>query len=55
MSALKTAGGKTIAQDQNTSVIFGMPKSAINLGAVDLVLPLSQIASAIIRFAKTGL
>ena len=55
MAALKTTGGKTIAQDQNTSVIFGMPKSAINLGAVDLVLPLSQIASAIVRFAKTGL
>ncbi|MCP4578874.1 MAG: hypothetical protein GY846_21565 [Deltaproteobacteria bacterium] len=55
MAALKTAGGKTIAQDQNTSIIFGMPKSAINLGAVDLVLPLSKIASAIVRFTKTGL
>jgi two-component system, chemotaxis family, protein-glutamate methylesterase/glutaminase len=55
MAALKTAGGKTIAQDQDTSVIFGMPKSAINLGVVDLVLPLSKIASAIVRFAETGL
>lgn len=54
MAALKAAGGKAIAQDQNTSVIFGMPKSAINLGAVDLVLPLSKIAPEIVRFAKTG-
>jgi len=55
MAALKTAGGKTIAQDQKTSVIFGMPGTAINLGAVTQVLPLSKIASAIVRFAKTGL
>jgi two-component system, chemotaxis family, protein-glutamate methylesterase/glutaminase len=55
MATLKAAGGKTIAQDQNTSVIFGMPKAAINLGAVDLVLPLSKIAPEIARFAKTSL
>jgi len=55
MAALKAAGGKTIAQDQKTSVIFGMPKSAINLGAVDLVRPLSEIAPEIVRFAKTDL
>jgi two-component system, chemotaxis family, protein-glutamate methylesterase/glutaminase len=55
MAALKAAGGKTIAQDQKTSVIFGMPKTAINLGAVDLVLPLLEIAPEIVRFAKTGL
>ncbi len=55
MAALKAAGGKTIAQDQSTSVIFGMPKSAIALGVVDFVLPLSKIAPAIIKFAQTGL
>jgi len=55
MAALKAAGGKTIAQDQKTSVIFGMPKTAIDLGAVDLVLPLLEIAPKIVRFAKTGL
>ena len=54
MAVLKAAGGKTIAQDQKTSVIFGMPKSAINLGAVDRVLPLSKIAREMVRFAKTG-
>ena len=55
MASLKEAGGKTIAQDQKTSVIFGMPKTAINLGAVDLVLPLSRIAPEMLKFAKTGL
>ena len=55
MAALKAAGGKTIAQDQNTSVIFGMPKTAIDLGVVDLVLPLSKIAPEIVKFAQTGL
>ncbi len=54
MAALKSLGGKTIAQDQETSVIFGMPKSAIDLGTVDKVLPLSEIASAMTQFAKSG-
>ncbi len=55
MGILKAAGGKTIAQDQATSVIFGMPKTAIALGAIDQVLPLSEIASAIERHVKTGI
>jgi len=54
MAALKAAGGQTIAQDQGTSVIFGMPKMAIDLGVVDHILPLSEIASAMEGFAGTG-
>ncbi len=54
MAMLKAEGGKTIAQDEATSVIFGMPKTAIALGAIDQVLPLSEIASAIERYVKTG-
>jgi two-component system chemotaxis response regulator CheB len=45
MGAIKAKGGKTIAQDEKTSIIFGMPKAAIELGVVDRVLPLHQIAS----------
>lgn len=45
---LKKTGGLTIAQDEDTSVVFGMPKKAIAKGAVDLVLPLSQIAETIL-------
>jgi two-component system chemotaxis response regulator CheB len=41
---LKRAGARTIAQDEATSVVFGMPKAAIETGAVDLVLPLDRIA-----------
>jgi two-component system, chemotaxis family, protein-glutamate methylesterase/glutaminase len=45
MGSIKAKGGRTIAQDENTSIIFGMPKAAIELGVVDKVLPLDQIAS----------
>jgi two-component system, chemotaxis family, protein-glutamate methylesterase/glutaminase len=41
---MKTAGAKTIAQDEKSCVVFGMPKEAIKLGAVDRVVPLDDIA-----------
>lgn len=41
-------GAYTIAQDEATSIVFGMPKEAIEVGAVDLVVPLPQIARRII-------
>jgi two-component system, chemotaxis family, protein-glutamate methylesterase/glutaminase len=44
---VKGAGGYVIAQDEATSVIFGMPAEAIQAGAVNEVLPLDSIASAI--------
>jgi two-component system chemotaxis response regulator CheB len=46
-TAIKAAGGHVIAQDEATSVIFGMPAEAIKTGAVDQVLPIDQIYSAI--------
>jgi len=46
---MKMAGALTIAQDEATSVVFGMPKEAIELGAVDRVIPLGVIAGQIIR------
>lgn len=48
MAAIKKQGGHTIAEDRSTCVVFGMPKSAIETGMVDLVLPLEQIPQAII-------
>ncbi len=45
--AIKAAGGYVIAQDEATSVIFGMPAEAIRAGAVDQVLALEQIYTAI--------
>lgn len=46
---MKKAGAGTIAQDEKTCVVFGMPKEAIKLGAADKVMPLPQIASEIVR------
>ncbi|MCP4352388.1 MAG: chemotaxis-specific protein-glutamate methyltransferase CheB [Desulfobacterales bacterium] len=51
---IKTAGGITIAQDENSSVIFGMAKVAIESGCIDKVLPLDKIAGEIISLIKTG-
>jgi two-component system, chemotaxis family, protein-glutamate methylesterase/glutaminase len=48
MLAMKKAGARTIAQDEASCVVFGMPKEAIRLGAVDRVLPLSAISGAIL-------
>lgn len=49
MAELKAAGATTIAQDERTCVVFGMPQEAIKRGAVDHVLPLGGIANAIER------
>jgi two-component system chemotaxis response regulator CheB len=46
--AVKQAGGRVIVQDQTTSEFFGMPKSAIDAGQVDLILPLDDIAPALV-------
>ena len=43
--AIKKVDGKTLAQDQQTSVIYGMPKAAIEAGAIDEVAALGDIAT----------
>jgi len=48
MLEMKEAGAATIAQDEATSVVFGMPNEAIKRGAADVVLPLPSIAGAIL-------
>ncbi len=52
MLEMKQAGANTIAQDEATSVVFGMPKEAIKTGAIDKVLPLQSIAGAILAYAR---
>ncbi len=51
---LRIAGAFTLAQDESTSMIFGMPKAAIALGAAELVLPLDEIAAAIAASGEVG-
>lgn len=48
MKEMHDAGARTVAQDEASCVVFGMPKEAIKLGGVDRVLPLDQIADAIV-------
>ena len=47
VKAVKNSGGNVIAESENTAVIFGMPQQAIRTGAVDQVLSLGDIATAI--------
>lgn len=49
MAQMKKAGAVTLAQDEATCAVFGMPKEAIRLGAVDHVLPIEHIAATISR------
>jgi len=51
LAAMHRVGSLTIAQDQATSAVFGMPQAAQRLGAVDQQLPLHGIAAAILRGA----
>lgn len=52
MLEMKQAGAVTIAQDEASCVVFGMPKEAIKLNGVDRVMPLGSIASAILVNAR---
>jgi two-component system chemotaxis response regulator CheB len=49
MLEMKVAEAYTIAQDEATCVVFGMPREAIQLGAVDQVLPLGRIPTALLQ------
>lgn len=54
LSELRAAGGRVLAQDQATSVVFGMPQAAMRSGAVDHVLPLEEMAGAIRAAVRTS-
>jgi two-component system chemotaxis response regulator CheB len=51
---LKEAGGLVIAQDEASSVVYGMPRAAIELGAVDWVADVDDIASSIVETVNRG-
>ena len=52
MKEMKEAGAVTIAQDEASCVVFGMPQEAIKRGAVDKVLPLEEIAGTVLRLSR---
>jgi len=52
LKEMHDAGAKTIAQDEASCVVFGMPKEAIKLGGVDFTLPLEQVPAAIVNYGK---
>jgi two-component system chemotaxis response regulator CheB len=52
VKAVKAVGGATIAQDEDTSAVFGMPKRAIETGYVDEVLPIDEIAEGVLTAAE---
>jgi two-component system chemotaxis response regulator CheB len=54
LAAVKKMGGTVIAQDEATSEFFGMPGAAINTGNVDFILPLSEIAPALVSLVCAG-
>lgn len=54
MKQLHDKGARTIAQDEASCVVFGMPKEAIKLGAVDEVMPLDRVARAMMQFDARG-
>jgi two-component system chemotaxis response regulator CheB len=49
---MRNNNARTIAQDEHSCVVFGMPKEAIALGAAETVLPLSRIPEKIIQFVN---
>ncbi len=50
MMAVKEKGGATIAESEETSVVFGMPKEAIKMGVIDYILPLNKIPGELQRW-----
>jgi two-component system chemotaxis response regulator CheB len=53
-AAVKRAGGRVLAQDEATSEYFGMPGAAILAGGVDEVLPLDEIAPAVLQWSAVS-
>ena len=49
LKRMHDAGGATIAQDEATSTVFGMPKAAIEAGAADQVLAMEDIGQAVVE------
>jgi two-component system chemotaxis response regulator CheB len=54
LRALRAAGGYTLAQDQASCVVYGMPQAAVNMGAVERVAPLQDLARVVCDLMRRG-
>jgi two-component system chemotaxis response regulator CheB len=54
LKEMRDAGAATIAQDEASSVVWGMPGAAVRLGAVGEILPLNKVAEAVMRLAEAA-
>jgi len=54
LKEMRNAGAPTVVQDEHTSVVWGMPGAAVKLGAADEVVPLMDVAGAIMRLVQTA-
>ena len=52
MQDIKDIGGMTIAQDEKSSVVWGMPGAAVKLGCIDRVISLNHIAPELIKICR---
>lgn len=52
LKSIRDAGGKTLAQDEKSCIVFGMPKAAIELGGADYVVPLDAMARRIVELVE---
>jgi two-component system chemotaxis response regulator CheB len=50
MLEMRNAGSRTLGQDESSCVVYGMPKEAVKLGAVEREIPLDEIATHIMNF-----
>lgn len=54
LGRMKHSGAVTVAQDESTSVVWGMPRVAVRAGAVDKVLPIGKVAEFLVRVCYSG-
>ncbi|MDN5346727.1 MAG: two-component system, chemotaxis family, protein-glutamate methylesterase/glutaminase [Clostridia bacterium] len=54
LKAIKGRGGQVLAQDEASSIVYGMPRAAVEAGVVDKIVPLSQMASEIVAAVGRG-
>ncbi len=54
LRAIRDAGGQGVVQDQMTLIVFGMPQAALSVAGADRVVPLSDVATAILDLMRTA-